>query len=81
MLQRVLYGWNMRRGLYLVMGVIFTWFFIGEKQYMGAGAGVLFAAMALFNLGCAAGNCSAGISRTKTDDNVPFENAGYTEIK
>lgn len=72
MLERLRYGWTMRRALYLVMGAIFTWYFIQEKQYMGAAVGALFIAMGLFNMGCAAGNCSTGISSNRQAEDVDF---------
>lgn len=82
MFQRALYGWTLRRALYLAMGIFFAWFFIQEKQYMGAAVGVLFAAMALFNMGCAAGNCSTRMSRMKASDKDPdLQHVTYEEIK
>ena len=82
MIERMIYGWNLRRGLYLAMGIIFVAFFIQEKQYLGAIAGVLFTSMAIFNYGCAAGNCSTGISRRKNSSptDIAFETE-YEEIK
>lgn len=83
MIKRLLYGWNLHRILYLVMGIIFVTFFIQEKQYLGAIAGVLFSGMALFNFGCAAGNCSPAVTirkRNYSSADTKYD-AEYKEIK
>ncbi|GAA4312456.1 hypothetical protein [Compostibacter hankyongensis] len=58
MKERILYGWNIRRSLYFLVGVGIAVYAVLERQWLGAILGAYFAAMALFNFGCAAGNCS-----------------------
>lgn len=81
MLERLKYGWSVRRVLYLLMGIVFTWFFIGEQQYFGAVAGVYFAAMGLFGFGCASGACATGIPTNRNTAGETLQTIEYEEIK
>jgi hypothetical protein len=57
MKDRITKGWTFWRGLYLVMGGIVMTEAVMNHQWPGLLFGGYFAAMAVFNFGCAAGAC------------------------
>lgn len=83
MKERLLYGWNIRRVLYLLIGGIIVVYGISIGTWWGALFGGYFAAMGLFGFGCAGGACSTGIYETgrKSTMNNGVENIPYEEIK
>lgn len=58
MKQRLLYGWNVSRVLFTVIGVSMIGQAIYEKQYLGILIGGYFTTMGLLGFGCASGACS-----------------------
>ena len=83
MKQRILTGWNFPRILYLLAGIMISVQSIAEHQWMGVALGVYFAAMGLFAIGCAAGNCfgnscnNPAVPISKTN----IEEAEFEELK
>jgi hypothetical protein len=65
MKKRLVSGWNVRRLLYLVMGVIVIAQSIADHQNWGILLGAYFAVMGIFNLGCASGYCGVPLSSNK----------------
>lgn len=69
MLNRVLTGWTWIRAAYLFIGI---WVIIQsalEGQWIGILLGAWPAAMGLFGLACAGGNCHTGNCEIKPDKN------------
>jgi hypothetical protein len=64
MKQRILYGWNFQRVLFLAFGILIIAQAISERSWVGLLPGIYFAAMGLFAFGCAGGNCFDGSCRT-----------------
>ena len=67
MLNRIFTGWTFTRAAYLLIG---TWVIVQsaiEGQWIGIVLGAWPAAMGLFGLACAGGNCSTGSCEVKTD--------------
>lgn len=58
--QRILSNWTFMRVIYLIIGCIVVIHSIIQQQWFGVAIGFYFAAMGLFGLGCAAGNCFGG---------------------
>ena len=58
MKDRILKGWNVRRAVYLIVGLIATAQAFYLKEYFLILFGVYFAAMAVLNIGCASGHCA-----------------------
>jgi disulfide bond formation protein DsbB len=58
MKKRLLYGWNMQRITFFLIGVILLVHTIMDQQYIGVFLGIYITAMGLFGFGCAVGNCS-----------------------
>jgi hypothetical protein len=75
MKDRILYGWNARRALYLIMGIAVIIYAVIAKEWWGVLLGSYFAVMGLFNWGCASGNCSYEPRRRHRNepDRQPFE--------
>lgn len=57
MKERLLTGWTIQRGLYVIIGGILITQSIMEAQWIGMAIGGYFASMGIFAFGCAAGNC------------------------
>jgi hypothetical protein len=57
MKERLLTGWTIQRGLYVIIGGILITQSIMEAQWVGMAIGGYFASMGIFAFGCAAGNC------------------------
>lgn len=69
MLNRIFTGWTWTRAAYLLIGM---WVIVQsalEGQWIGIVLGAWPAAMGLFGLACAGGNCSTGTCEMKTDIN------------
>lgn len=54
----LLFGWNLRRILYLVGGLWAAIQSAFDQQWLLMALGLYFVAMAVFKLGCTAGNCT-----------------------
>lgn len=80
MKQRLLTGWTFTRALYVVLGGMVIVESVAEKQWLGVGFGFYFAAMGLFAIGCAAGNCYTGYSTQKNDAHTVHD-VKYEEVK
>jgi len=60
MKERILTGWNVQRIILLLTGLGFIIYSIVTSTWLGVFLGTYFAAMGIFQLGCAAGNCYGG---------------------
>lgn len=80
MKERLLTGWTFTRVLYVVLGSLVIAESVAERQWLGVGFGFYFAAMGLFAIGCAAGNCYTGFSGNKTDA-AEIQEIQFEEIK
>ena len=84
MKNRILYGWNPRRALYLMGGAAIIVYAFIVKEWWGALLGGYFAVMGMFNFGCASGNCGYVPNRkTHTNKYKPtgLEEVNYEEEK
>jgi len=66
--QRVFSGWNLRRIIYLLLGVMIVAQSIMMNEWFGIIAGSYFSVMGLFALGCAGGYCYGGQCKTNVAD-------------
>lgn len=57
MKKRLLTGWTFMRIIYLLAGILIIIQAVYTRQWLAVVAGSWFAAMGLFAMGCAAGNC------------------------
>ena len=57
MIQRILTGWNFIRVIYVLIGGLIIIQSAADRQWFGIIFGGYFAAMGLFAVGCAGGNC------------------------
>lgn len=80
MKERILTGWTFTRTLYVLMGVALIGQSYVEHQWFGLAFGGYFAAMGVFNFGCAAGGCygnacapSAKLKSDKGISEIEFE--------
>ncbi len=82
MKERILTGWTVTRILYLVMGIAVMVQGLTEQVYWGIAFGAYFAAMGLFNFGCAAG-CYGGNYYTGTKHKTKNEitTTDFEEVK
>jgi hypothetical protein len=83
MLQRALHNWNFFRIVRLVLGVMIIVQSIQFREYWFVLVGIVFAAMAIFDMGCAGGACAAPpIKRSnQTDPNATEKNTiVYEEV-
>ncbi|HUH27518.1 hypothetical protein [Gelidibacter sp.] len=67
MINRILTGWTWTRAGYLLIGIWVVVQSAIEGEWIGIVLGALPAAMGLFGLACAGGNCSTGTCGMKTD--------------
>ncbi len=83
MKQRILTGWNFVRILYLLAGIMILIQSVASRQWMGVALGVYFAAMGLFAVGCAAGNCFGNSCNYQPDpkNKSNISEAEFEEIK
>ncbi len=83
MKQRMLTGWSVPRVLYLLLGGIVVAQAVTEHQWIGAVFGGYFAAMGLFNFGCAAGGCYGTVPapQPKRGERSDVSNIEFEEIK
>jgi hypothetical protein len=63
-MKNILNGWTIPRILYTFIGIMVIANAIMEQQYWGIALGGYFAAMGIFNFGCAAGGCYTGNCNT-----------------
>ncbi len=59
MLQRAVHNWNFFRVIRLILGIMIIVQSIQFREYWVLLVGVLFTAMAVFDMGCAVGACAA----------------------
>ncbi|MBS1628184.1 MAG: hypothetical protein JSR09_05665 [Bacteroidetes bacterium] len=67
MKKRILTGWNLKRILYVLIGLTIIIQSILQHEWIGVLLGSYFASMGVFSFGCAGGNC--------------FNNNCYTDTK
>lgn len=60
-MENLLKNWNIRRVLYLVGGLFFIFTAINDRVWWISIFGVYFVSMAIFQWGCAKGNCSVDL--------------------
>lgn len=73
MKNRILTNWTVRRALYLALGVYVIVQSIIDKQWLLIAIGCYFAAMSLFAIGCAGGNCAVEPNQNSKIQDVEFE--------
>lgn len=66
MKQRILNNWNVRRTVYLLIGLAILVQGILMKEWIGMAGGGYFTLMGLLGFGCAGGNCAGGNCDTTT---------------
>lgn len=82
MKERILTGWNFRRVIYGLMGIVLIVQSINLHEWFGIFVGLYFAAMGIFALGCASGNCSGEACYTGSNNSsTTNEDTEYEEIK
>ncbi|NJW52601.1 hypothetical protein [Salinimicrobium oceani] len=67
MREKILSGWTWSRILFLVIGILVMIQGFSADQWSGTALGLYVAAMGLFGIGCAAGNCGSGNCISKHD--------------
>ncbi len=67
MKNRLLYGWTITRGFYLLMGLAIILSSASAKDWLSVAIGSYFAAMGLFAFGCAGGYCMNNSSSIKVE--------------
>lgn len=65
--QRLLTGWSLMRGVYLIIGILVLVQAISAQQMWGIALGSYVSLMGLFGFGCAGGNCAGGNCAVKPD--------------
>ncbi len=70
MKDRIIKGWNFRRLLYVIVGVIVIAQSVSQSLWAGIALGAYFASMGLFAFGCAAGNCSYVPAKRNTNQST-----------
>lgn len=65
MINRLITGWTIQRGLFVLIGSIIIIQSVLDKQWFGVAFGAYFASTGLFAFGCALGNCFGGNCNTK----------------
>jgi len=81
MKNRLLSGWNVRRVIYLVMGIMILVQAWQESQWMLSVFGGYFAAMGLFALGCAGSNCAINTSQNARYSKNEIKTIEFEEVK
>lgn len=83
MKENLLTGWNFRRALFLIVGIIILVQSGAKSDWLGVALGSYFAAMGLFQIGCASGTCFTQPIISKNDSNTPIEieDVEYEEVK
>ncbi len=60
MKERITTGWNLQRIILVLTGLGFVLYSISTGTWAGILLGTYFAAMGIFQIGCATGNCYGG---------------------
>jgi hypothetical protein len=83
MKKRILTGWTIRRGLYLVLGIVILIKSVMEQQWLAALAGGYFISMGVFAFGCAAGNCFGRTchNQAQQQTNTKVQDVEFEEVK
>lgn len=81
MKERILSGWNIGRVLYLLIGLYVIVATAMERHWFGILIGVYFASMAIFRIGCAAGNCYVNTSNYNNSSAATDTEVNYEEVK
>ena len=81
MKKRILTGWNFRRVIYLVLGMILTIRAIELHEWLAVLIGGYFISMGIFAFGCASGNCFGGTCYKETENQSSLnEEVKYKEV-
>lgn len=82
MMTKYLIGWNFMRAIRLILGLVVIGQGIHAGDYLIAGLGAVFAATAIFNIGCCAnaGVCNTYVNPRTGAKNQP-EEVQYEEVK
>jgi len=70
MINRISTNWTFTRVIFLIMGITVIVHSVSTHQWFGIAFGSYFAAMGLFAIGCAAGNCYTDYGETQEDQNL-----------
>jgi myo-inositol-hexaphosphate 3-phosphohydrolase len=77
MKNRLLYGWTITRGFYLLMGLAIIISSASAKDWLSISIGAYFASMGLFAFGCAGGHCITN----STSANEETKEVEWEEVK
>lgn len=77
---RILQNWTFMRVLYLLMGIVIIIQSVIARQWFGMAFGGYFAAMGLFAIGCASGNCYTNTRAVKQNPNEPIQPIEFEEV-
>lgn len=81
-LSRITTNWTITRAIYTILGMLVIYQGIAEKQTFAIAFGLYFAAMGLFNFGCASGVCNNSLNETKRSKvNADMQDIQFEEIK
>lgn len=80
MWQRISTNWNIFRIIRLLLGIMIMVQSIQFKEYAFVLVGTLFAGLALFDLGCAGGSCSAPGNQMRKPVSQKMEDITYEEV-
>lgn len=64
-MKKYISGWDFRRTLFLIGGLLFIGLAIKDQVWWMGLIGLYYAAMAIFKFGCAGGNCAVPFSEKK----------------
>lgn len=83
MKERITAGWNLQRIILVLTGLGFVVYSISTGTWTGILLGAYFAAMGVFQIGCAAGNCYSGNCETDApaSGNKALYEVQYEEVK
>lgn len=75
MKRRLLNGWSIRRGIYLLIGLTILVQGVLMQEWIGIIGGAYFLVMGILGLGCADGNCS------QANCDTPISTKDFQKIK
>ena len=81
MKERILTGWNFKRVIYVALGIFIIVQATLEQQWFAAFFGSYFAAMGIFQFGCASGECYNIQVKDESKSNVDIHEINFEEIK
>lgn len=76
--------WNLSRFLRLGLGVTFVFQYFYQKDFIVLFLAITLILQALFNVGCASGNCQIDhkpLNKTQSESNIKFEEIKQNHVK